>query len=130
MSRIAFAVAAAALMVTGPGRAQDPQAVLDGLIRQQRENDGPRRHNERLRLELERRDLEDQLRYRRASTDAIMTEIRRYCPSGQPPCAQTPPAPLLQEAVRRGLIEYVQSARPGVECTTVSSGGLAVTDCD
>jgi hypothetical protein len=62
------------------------------------------RRNEAMRLELERFDLEQKLRYRRASKWEIAEELLRYCPNGEPPCRQQPPDSLLQEASRRGLI--------------------------
>jgi hypothetical protein len=106
---------------------------VQGLIRQQQELDVQRDRNEAMRLELERRDLEDQLRYQRASDQQIMGEMARYCPpNGEPPCAAQPPQPLLQEAARRGLIAFAPQppSGPSADCVTLGDGlGGGITDC-
>jgi hypothetical protein len=110
------------LLVAGSVRAQteqpvDPTAILEQMIRQQDELEAQRHRNEAMRLELERRDLEDQLRYRRATNEQIAGEMARYCPNGEPPCSMQPPQSLLQEAARRGRIEFKPQQPTGVIST-------------
>jgi hypothetical protein len=117
MSLRLLAFAQSALVICAliaPVSAQEPQSVLDGLIRQ--------------RQEQRRADLEDQLRYRRASDAAIEAELRRCCPSDGSACRPLPP-PLFQEAARRGMIRTTPR-QGGVECVTLGGYGMAVTDCD
>jgi len=104
------------------------------LIQRQTHQDEARQQNEMMRLEIERLDLEQQLRFRRATDSQVEQELARYCPNGEPPCWQTPPSALLQEATRRGLIEYKSAAppprQPGLECLTMGDGeGGGLTDC-
>jgi hypothetical protein len=86
-------------------RAQDPQALLNGLIQQQMQEYQASQDNRMMQLELERQELAKQLRYRQSTNLQIMQELDLYCPSGNPPCPTAPPQSLLQEA-RRGLITY------------------------
>jgi hypothetical protein len=65
----------------------------------------------------------------RESTDAIVAEMQRYCPSGPPDCRSEPPQALLLELARRGLIEPRPQQR-GIECATVDLEGLAMTECN
>src|SRR5262249_62000137 len=81
----------------------DPLDVQNALLRKAMQDHEARQKNEALRLEIERRDLEDQLRYRRLSDQQVMGELVRFCPKGEPPCAAQPPQPLLQVAAKRGL---------------------------
>jgi hypothetical protein len=111
----------------------DPTAELQQMIRQQDQLDAQRHQNEAMRLELERRDLEDQLRYRNATDPQIMGELARYCPpNGEPPCSSEPPQSLLQEATKRGLIQFSSQrpSAPSADCVTLGDGmGGGVTDC-
>jgi hypothetical protein len=113
-------------------QAQDPQAILNGLIQQHVQQNMQQRdlrqQNEMMRLELDRLDLEEQLRYRRASDAAIQQTMSRYCPpAGEPPCRAQPPQALLNEAMRRGLIEM---EAPSVQCQTFGDGmGGGITNC-
>jgi hypothetical protein len=86
--------------------------LLNYFLQQHREEAEQRSRNEATRLELERLDLEQKLRYRRASDPEISQELMRYCPNGEPPCRQQPPDLLLQEASRRGLIILSPPGRP------------------
>jgi hypothetical protein len=71
-------------------QAQDTQAILNGLIQQH----DLRQQNEMIRLELDRLDLEEQLRYRRASDAAIQQTMSRYCPpAGSRRAARNRPKP-------------------------------------
>jgi hypothetical protein len=110
----------------------DPQAVVSDLLRRHLESDAQRRQNEAMHLELERLDLERQLRYRRLSDTQIMGELARYCPKGEPPCNPSPPDSLLQEAANRGLIQFNRSpaSPPGQDCMILGlGGGDALLDC-
>ena len=111
---------------------QNPQGVLNELIERQRQQDVLRKRNEDMRLELERLDLERQLQYRRLSNEALMAELLRYCPTGEPPCSQPPPDLLLQEAAHRRLITLPPPAkRPGIDCVILGDdlgGGIAACD--
>lgn len=137
MTRIAVVLVTGAVSLSllacagGPqGQAQgsDPQAILDELNSGMRQRNAASHRNEALRLEIEHRDLEDQLRYRRASNQQISGELARYCPNGQPSC-MPPPQALLQEAGRRGLIE-LRAQQPSAECVTLGDGlGGGITDC-
>jgi hypothetical protein len=129
-----FWVLAWTLVATSAARAQDPQAQMNALIQRQMQQDEVRQQNSMMRLELERLDLEQQLRLRRANDSQVEEELSRYCPNGAPPCLRTPPDVLLQEAARRGLIEYRAGAepqrQPGLECLTMGDGeGGGITDC-
>jgi hypothetical protein len=108
----------------------DPLVLENELIRRSMEHNAIRRRNETMRLELERLDLEEQLRYRRMSDFQVSGELGRYCPTGEPPCHPPPPPSLVQEAVRRGLIEF-KTTQPSFECLTLSSpdGSDAITNC-
>jgi hypothetical protein len=122
------------LLVAPFAKAQDvdPLALMQGLLRQHLQEDAQYRQNERMLLELQRLDLEEQLRYRRLTDGQVMGELARYCLSGEPPCSPPPPARLLQEAARRGLITYPPSAlrAPGQDCMIVGLGdGDAAVDC-
>ena len=133
MFRGFFCVFAWTLLATS-ARAQDPQALMNALIQRQMQQDEVRQKNNMMRLEIERLDLEQQLRFRRATDFQIEEELSHYCPNGKPPCWQTPPSALLQEAARRGLIEYKGSARspqlPALDCVTMGDGlGGGITDC-
>lgn len=111
---------------------QDPQAVIDSLIRQQQRQDATRQHNEASRLELEQLELEKQLRYRRLSDGQIMGELGRYCPRGSASCTQRPPDVLLKEAVSRGLIQFQSAPRApqGNDCASIRiDDDMAITDC-
>ena len=110
----------------------DPLAAMQGLLRQHLQEDAQYRQNERMLLELQRLELEEQLRYRRLTDGQVVEELARYCPSGEPPCNPPPPARLLQEASRRGLITYQPSGprAPGQDCMIVGLGdGNAAVDC-
>jgi hypothetical protein len=90
-------------------QAQDSQAILNGLIQQHMQQHMQQRdlrqQNEMMRLELDRLDLEEHLRYRRASDATIQQTMSRYCPpAGEPPCREQPPQALLNEAMRRALL--------------------------
>jgi hypothetical protein len=119
------------LLIGSPALAQQPQpadptVLMDQMIRQRMELDAQRRNNEATRLELERRDEEH---YQRATNQQVMGELMRYCPSGEPPCPRKPPQALLQEASRRGLVEF-KPQQPSTECVTMGDGfGGGVTDC-
>jgi hypothetical protein len=133
MLRILF-VAAACLPFTSIGRAQDPQGLLNTLIQRQMQQNELQRQNEMMRLQLEQLDLKQQLRFRYATDMQIEQELSRYCPNGEPPCTQTPPNALIQEASRRGLIQYNAGNRspqqPALGCLTMGDGeGGGVTDC-
>jgi hypothetical protein len=133
MSRILF-VAIPCLLLTSPARTQDPQGLLNTLIQRQMQQNELQRQNEMMRLQLEQFDLEQQLRFRGASDMQLEQELSRYCPNGEPPCTQTPPNALIQEAARRGLIQYNAGNRspqqPALGCLTMGDGeGGGVTDC-
>ena len=110
----------------------DPQAILNSLMQQQMQSYQASQENERMRLELERQELTDQLRYRRATNSQIMQELQLYCPSDNPPCPTVPPQSLLQEAARRGLITFAgQPAQQGNhDCLIFGDDeGGGVADC-
>jgi hypothetical protein len=111
---------------------EDPQAILNGLIQQQMQTYQASQENENMRLELERQELTDQLRYRRATDGQVMQELQLYCPSGNPPCPTVPPQSLLREAVRRGLITFAnQPAQKGSHNGLIFGDGEGggVADC-
>lgn len=127
-------LAAAALCLIGSfafGQSQDPQSVLTDLIRQQQQQNAIRQQNERDRLEIEHLDLQERLRYRRMTDLEIGGELARYCPGTQPQCASKPPQPLLQEAVRRGLLTMRhRGTSPGTDCLVFGDGaGGGIVDC-
>jgi hypothetical protein len=130
--RIIIAAAAIVAMTSTAHSQQNtnPQNVLDYLLRQQMEQDAQRRQNEAMRLELERRDLESQLRYQRMSDRDLMNSLTRYCPHVDAPCDRAPPV-LVQEAARRGLIRYLpQPRQPGTDCVILGDGlGGGIADC-
>lgn len=110
----------------------DPLAVMQGMLREHLQEDAQRRENQRMRLELERLDLEKQLMYRRQTDSQLMEELMRYCPSGEPPCIQSPPAALLQEAGHRGLVTFLPKSQqaPERDCLVLGlGGGDALLDC-
>jgi hypothetical protein len=74
-----FLVMAWTLVATS-AQAQDPQALMNALIQRQMQQDEVRQQNSMRRLELERLDLEQQLRFRRATDSQIGAELSRYCP--------------------------------------------------
>jgi hypothetical protein len=94
---------------------------MEQMLRQRIEQDAIRHQNEMMRLEIQRQELAAQLRYRQASDGEISNEMMRYCPpAGEPPCRQQPPQALIQEAVRRGLLELTPASRPRVDCLGVA----------
>jgi hypothetical protein len=55
------------------------------------------------------------LRTRRISE--VQDALRRYCPSGEPPCVPEPPRYVLEQAMALGLIEPVASTgEPRTQC--------------
>jgi hypothetical protein len=120
--------------LVGSAFAQSPQSVLNALIQRQMQQDQLRQQNEMMRLEIERLNLEQELRFRRETDYELSQELSRYCPGGQPPCLQNPPDALLQEAGRRGLIQFTARApstgQRGLDCVTFGDGeGGGITDC-
>jgi hypothetical protein len=112
--------------------AQDPQAVLNGLIQQQTQEYQASHDNRMMQMQLDRQELAEKLRFRRATNLQIMQELDLYCPSGNPPCPSPPPQSLLQEAARRGLI--TMASRPSQEeardCLIFGDGeGGGIADC-
>ncbi len=63
----------------------------------------------------------------------VVTALRRYCPSGEPPCSPEPPQYLLDQAVALGLIEFTRSersGRPTVDCFgMIDPGGATSFQC-
>jgi hypothetical protein len=111
-------------------RAQDPQALLNGLIQQQMQEYQASHDNRMMQLELERQELAKQLRYRQSTNLQIMQELDLYCPSGNPPCPTVPPQSLLQEAARRGLITYTSPPPQDHGCVMLGDGmGGGIADC-
>jgi hypothetical protein len=98
-------LAAAIVLVTSSAWSQylDPQALMDRLLR-----DTVRKDEERRREEAWER------YYRSLSSHDLMVQLRRYCPSGEPPCEYEPPDALLAALMRRGLIEPKSTAPPTV----------------
>ena len=82
-----------------------------------------------MQLELERQELAEQQRYRRATDLQIIQEMELYCPSGSPPCPTAPPQSLLQEAARRRLITLALPP-PDRGCVMLGDGmGGGIADC-
>jgi hypothetical protein len=130
----AFFTAVAAMLAASSASAQDPQAVMNMLLQRQMQQYELNRQNQTMRLELERRELEEKLRLSRASDRQIAEELVRYCQNGEPPCWRTPPVALLDEAVRRGLVQYSSPQptprAPGQDCMVIALGqGDATIDC-
>jgi hypothetical protein len=93
-----------------------------------------RQQNEMMRLEIERRNLEQELQLGRATDSQIAQELSRYCPLAGQQCLQAPPSALLQEASRRGLVQYMPSAATpqerGFDCVKIGDDlGGGFTDC-
>jgi hypothetical protein len=127
-------VATLCALGAAPAYAQDPQSVLNYLIHKQIEQDQLRQQNETMRLESERLDLEQHLRFRRETDSELMDDLATYCPNGEPPCSLAPPDALVREAAQRGLIHFrtapQQPRRPAMECVTIGDGdGGGFTDC-
>src|SRR5262245_22684043 len=130
MFRISALSFALVLMAEGMASGQDPQAVMNELLRQQMQQRAARQQNEMMRLELERRDLERKLQLSRASDRQVWDALTRYCPAGNPPCPYQPPDSLLDEAERRGLITLAPRRQPRLRCETLGDGmGGGITDC-
>ena len=130
----AFSIVMVYTLLTMSAQAQDPQALMNALIQRQMQRDQLRQQNEIMRLQNERLELEEQQRLRRASDSQIGEDLSRYCPTLEPPCWQAPPNALLEEAARRGIIQYRASAQspqqPGLDCLTIGDGeGGGFTDC-
>ena len=130
----AFLTALAAMLAVSSASAQDPQAVMNMLLQRQMQQYELSHQNQMMRLELERRELEERLRLSRASDRQIAEELTRYCQNGEPPCRRTPPVTLLEEAARRGLVQYSSpqptSRAPEQDCMVIGLGqGDATIDC-
>jgi hypothetical protein len=129
MRRIILAIAVAVTGCTAQPQPQsqgyDPQAVMNLLIRRELEKD--------IQRDEQRRQEETiRLRYQRASNDDLIAEFTRYCPTGKPPCVQSPPDLLIQEASRRGLLTSTSQhpGRPGIESVTMGDDfGGGITEC-
>jgi hypothetical protein len=133
MKKTIFATLTATFSATSAS-AQDPQAVMDMLLRQGTQQYELSHQNQIMRLELERRELEEKLRFSRASDQQIAEELTRYCRNGEPPCWRTPPDILLEEAARRGLVRYSSPQptprAPGQDCMVIGLGqGDGTIDC-
>lgn len=133
MFKLAFVGMVCVLATTSAG-AQDPQSILNALIQRQVQHDELRRQNDDMRLEIERRDLEQELRFRQETDSQIANELARYCPAAGAPCLQRPPDALLREGARRGLVEYgtdpQSRARRGFDCVSIGDDeGGGFTDC-
>jgi hypothetical protein len=133
MKKTIFGTLTATFMATS-AFAQDPQAVMDMLLRREMQRYELSHQNQMMRLELERRDPEEKLRFSCASDRQIAEELARYCQNGEPPCWRTPPDILLEEAARRGLVRY-SSPQPtprarGQDCMVIGLGqGDGTIDC-
>lgn len=130
----ALFVGIAFTLVAAAAHAQDPQSVLNALIQREMQQADVRQQNEMMRLEIERRNLEQQLQLGRATDSQIAQELSRYCPLAGQQCLQAPPSALLQEASRRGLVQYMPSAATpqerGFDCVTIGDDlGGGFTDC-
>ena len=120
------AMVGAALLALYAGRAHtqtyDPQSVLDSLIRRQFE--------EQARRDAKRQQQQArELFYARLSDGQVMEQLTSFCPTGAPPCRQPPATELVQEAMRRGLINPAPLP-PGMDCVTVGDEDGAITECD
>jgi hypothetical protein len=130
----ALFVAIACVLIAAPARAQDPQSVLNSLIQREMQQADVRQQNQMMRLEIERRNLEQELRLGRATDSQIVQELSRYCPVAGQQCLQAPPDALLQEAARRGLVQYMPPAaapqQRAFDCVTIGDDfGGGFTDC-
>jgi hypothetical protein len=131
MKRIALILTVVVLWAGGAVAQQNPTAMMEGMIRQHLQERAQCQQNESMRLELERRRLQQQLeeegRYRGLSDLQVLDEIRRYCQNGEPPCPMQPPQSLIQEALRRGLIEPAPTVTAPTESgpTTMREAGVA-----
>jgi hypothetical protein len=130
----ALFIGIACALVAASARAQDPQSVLNALIQREMQQADVRQQNEMMRLEIERRNLEQELRLGRATDSQIAQELSRYCPIAGQQCLQAPPDALLQEAAQRGLVQYMPPAAPpqqrAFDCVTIGDDfGGGFTDC-
>jgi hypothetical protein len=130
----AFFAALAAMLTATSVSAQDPQAVMNMLLQRGMQQYELSHQNQMMRLEFERRELEEKLRLSRASDRQIAEELARYCQNGEPPCWRRPPVILLDEAARRGLVQYSSpqptTKAPVQDCMVIGLGqGDATIDC-
>ena len=70
-------------------------------------------------------------RYAAMPPSDLMAELKRYCPRLNPPCDYAPPETLLNEAMRRGLIQSagvpLPRPRAGTDCVALGDelgGGI------
>jgi hypothetical protein len=132
MIRRTALIAAFAGFGAGLALAQDPQGVVNSLIKRQIETNQLQHRNEMLRLELQNDELKEQLKYHHATDSEIEGELALYCRAAEPPCWRSPPPALVDEAARRGLIKLEASKprRPNFKCITMGDGeGGGITEC-
>src|SRR5262249_51999142 len=80
------------------------------------------------RTPRQKRLVEEMRQWRSQRISEVRDALRRYCPSGEPPCSPDPPRYLLDQATALGLIEFVQQpARPTTESHGIVDEGGAVS---
>jgi hypothetical protein len=129
-----FFIILAAMLTATSAYAQDPQAVMDMLLKRGMQQYELSHQNQMMRLESERRELEEKLRLSSTSDRQVAEELARYCQNGEPPCWRRPPVILLDEAARRGLVQYSSpqptTKAPVEDCMVIGLGqGDATIDC-